>query len=279
MQRLAKGWKQRAATAAILAAFTVPVFAQFAVIDVSAIAKAIDEIQMLTKQYSQMVSQYNELVTTYNMISSVYGQIIANARGLGQLPQRFIAPFTHWSYPKAGSRYGTSSAWVNALLSGSNATGGYRTATEPLSEYDWTYISPEAQIADSYKYSTVELTDGLVENSMATVGSIRANEASAAGAISLLESNTDGAEEDPSEVQALQNIGSANIIALRNQQDTNQLLASLLETQTLAQKGQRDSMASSIASEIAFSDHIATHYAAMFGPDMQQGVDATGIIP
>lgn len=270
--------KQTVVGACVLAMVSIPAVAQFAVIDVTAIEKAVEEIQQLSAQYTQLVNQYNQLVTTYTMITNQYNQMVANARGLGHLPQRFIAPFTRWKFPSAPSRYGTSDQWVNALLRGTNASAGYQAATMPLPGYDWLFISADAKVTDSLNYSTVELTDGITENTLATIGSIQANASAAESAIQELETNTDNAGEDPSEVQALQNIGSANVIALRNQQDTNKLLATLMEQQTLAQKAQRDAFAGSIANEIAYSNHSQQHQDAMFsGTD--DAMNQLGVLP
>lgn len=262
----------------LFTALGVPALAQIAVFDAVAIGKAVEEIQKLSSQYTQLLKQYNQLVRTYTMITNQYAQMVANARGLGQLPRRFLAPFTHWKYPMAPNRYGTSYGWVNAILSGLNAPAGYQTATLPLNAYDWSHISAGAQVTDSINYSTVELTDGLTQNSMATIGGIQADAANAGTAIEALESNTDSPLEDPSEVQALQNIASAHVIALHNQQDTNQLLAILMEQQTIGQKAQRDAFAESITNEIAYSNNAQQLQDDMFaGTD--DAMNQLGVLP
>lgn len=270
--------KRSFAGLAVLTALAVPGLAQFAVVDVSSIAQEIQEVQWLSQQYQTAVSQYQQLISTYTMITSQYNQMVANAKGLGNLPKAFIAPFTRWRMPAAANQYGTSNAWVQALLGSGNAQSGYQAATIPLIEFTWNNISPDAQAVDQLKYSTVELTDGISENSMSMVGSVRANANTAQTAIAQLESQIDANGADPSEVEALQAIGSGNVIALRNQQDSNALLASLVETMTLSQKAQRDAMASSVANEIAFANNAGPDNAAMFAGTID-ALNALGVLP
>ena len=276
MKRFSK--KHTAALVGLLTVLTLPAVAQILVFDSAAVTEAITEVSKLTSQYTQLVNQYNQLVKTYTMVTNQYNQMIANARGLGHLPQRFIAPFTRWTYPTSASRYGTSFGWVNALLTGSSAPSGYAAATLPLNPYNWSFISHDAQVTDSLNYSTIELTDGLTQNSMTTIGSIQTNASQAEAAIQQLETNTDSDPDDPSEVQALQNIASANVVALRNQQDTNKLLAILMEQQTIGQKSQRDAFAGSVSNEIAYSNNAQQHQDDMFaGTD--DAMNQLGVLP
>jgi hypothetical protein len=65
----------------------------------------------------------------------------------------------------------------------------------------------------------------------------------------------DSLSSDPSlntEVGVLNKINAANLISIRNTQDSNKLLASVLEQQLAAEKARRDAEAQSINNQIAF---------------------------
>jgi hypothetical protein len=87
---------------------------------------------------------------------------------------------------------------------------------------------------------------------MATLGAIRNNAANLEAQIGNL--TDDSLSEDPdlnTEVSVLNKINNADVLSLRSVQDTNKLLASLLELQTVAAKQQREATANAINADIA----------------------------
>lgn len=140
-------------------------------------------------------------------------------------------------------------------LFGSGAASGYGSAVTPLQNYSavWGSIPGDQQDQLKRNYATLEIRDGSSINSMTTLGTIRGNAPQVENAIAGLEA--DSLSSDPSlntEVGVLNKINAATVISLRNTQDSNKLLASVLEQQLAGEKARRDAEAKSINNQIAF---------------------------
>jgi hypothetical protein len=86
---------------------------------------------------------------------------------------------------------------------------------------------------------------------MATIGSIRGGADDVQTQIGNLEDDSFSGDSDlNSEVSVLNKINAAGVLTLRSVQDSNKLLASLLEQQTIVAKQQRDSAANAINLDI-----------------------------
>jgi len=102
------------------------------------------------------------------------------------------------------------------------------------------------------QYASVELADGANTNALSTIGAIRGNAAALESRISNLQEDSLSPEADlNSEVEVLNKINATNVLTLRSVQDSNKLLTSLLEQQTIAAKQQRETAANAINSEIS----------------------------
>ena len=216
------------------------------VVDVGAIAELVSEVGWLAKQYS-------ELVDTYNTITNEYNQIVTNAKWIVD-KARWKATLTPWKLPTATNTYGTTAGWITAVNTGAGSSAGYSAAVTPLNDYSsvWGSIEGTQQDQIGRNYATIELSDGATINALDELGTIRGNTAAVEEAIDTLE--TDSLSDDPSantEVGVLNKINAAGMIELRNSQDTNKLLASLLDHQMVAAKAQRDAQAQSINNDIA----------------------------
>ncbi len=101
------------------------------------------------------------------------------------------------------------------------------------------------------QYASVELSDGANVTAMATIGSIRGDSQDIQTQINNLEQ--DSFSSDPNlntEVGVLNKINAAGVLTLRTLQDSNKLLASLLEEQTILAKQQREATTNSINADI-----------------------------
>jgi hypothetical protein len=208
----------------------------------------------LIQQLFQMEQQYTQLVQTYEMVRNQYTQMVLMAR---QVPVdmfgRYRALATPWSNAAPSDVYGTTGGWTAGINTGSGIDAGYSAATSPLGAYGQALgnIPPDQQPRIKTDYATVELTDGANRTGIETLGRLRGNAPMVEAAISNLEA--DSLSSDPNmntEVGVLNKINAANIIALRNSQDSNKLLASLAEQQIIEAKRKRDAEAK------AFNDHI-----------------------
>jgi hypothetical protein len=116
------------------------------------------------------------------------------------------------------------------------------------------------------QYASVELSDGANETAMAAIGAIRNNAQNVETQIANLEQDSLSGDADlNTEVSVLNKINAANVLALRTAQDSNKLLASLLEQQTLVAKQQREVTANAINADIARRANLTGNLAQVTG--------------
>ena len=208
----------------------------------------------LIQQLLQMEQQYAQLVQTYRMIQNQYSQMVFMARQVPvDMVGRYRALATPWSNASPTNIYGTTGGWISGINTGTGIESGYSSATQPLGAYgDALGNIPSDQLPRiKTDYATVELTDGANRTGIETLGRLRGNAPAVEAAIENLEA--DSLSSDPNmntEVAVLNKISAANVIALRNSQDANKLLATLTEEQIIEAKRKRDAEAK------AFNNHI-----------------------
>ena len=233
-------------------AVTVPALAILGVGDVvfdpSIFAKTVDEL-------AQLKQEYDQLVQTYHMIENQYRQMqwMAQQDPVSMF-NHYRAIATPWTPSSAANTYGTTGSWIAGINRGMNPSGAYASAVEPLGAYGPALGNiPGDQLSRiKTNYATVELTDGANIAALQTIGELRNNAAQVNTAIENLEN--DSLSSDPSmntEIAVLNKINAANVVALRNGQDTNKVLVALAEQQTLQAKRERDAEAR------AFNEHIS----------------------
>jgi type IV secretion system protein TrbJ len=245
--------KTMAAFAVIAAACVAPVFAIFGIGDVvydpTNFAEAVQQLLQLQQQYAQ-------LVQTYQMVRSQYEQMIWMAQKVPvNMAARYRALATPWQNSTATSTYGTSGGWVVGINTGVGVSDGYAIATQPLSAYGSALGNMPADQQGRIKttYATVELTDGANLAGLATLGRLRGNAPAVETAIQNLED--DSLSSDPAmntEIAVLNKINAANLINVRNTQDSNKLLVALAEEQIIEAKRKRDAEAQAINTHIRF---------------------------
>jgi hypothetical protein len=256
-------------TALVLVCGAGLVCAQLPVFDASVFAQALLEVSKLT-------AQYNELVETYQMITNQYNQMLWMAKELPDNLAHFRAIQTPWFLSAATNTYGTTGGWIGAINTGSNVPFGYQSATEQLMPYGAALAFVPADQLDRLEkhYATIELTDGANEDGMETIGTLRTNAPEVESAIQYLEN--DSLDSDPdfnTEIAVLEKINAANVIALRNGQDTNKLLTALAEQQLIDAKRKRDAEVKAINTHIelmgqgtqVLSDQSSNWTSAMLG--------------
>jgi len=197
----------------------------------------------LQKSYAQLVTQYN-----FNLRMAQYVQ---------NMPARYRAQFSTWRNALAPNTYGNTGTWITGVNSGKLplVNSGYQRATTQLLQYDRNHLSEmnadELSRVQS-QYASVELADGANMNAMATVGSIRGNAQSVQAQIANLEQDSFSADPNlNTEVSVLNKINAASVLTLRTVQDSNKLLASLLEQQTILAKQQREAATNAINADIS----------------------------
>jgi hypothetical protein len=218
----------------------------------------------LQQQLVQLRNSYAQLVTQYNLALQM-------SRNLQNMPARYQAQFSQWRNSLAQDTYGNTGRWISGVNSGvlSSVDSGYQQATTQLLPYNQNQLS--AMNADELarvqsQYATVELADGANTAAIATLGSIRGNAQDIETRIANLE--TDSLSNDAglnTEVSVLNKINAAGVLTLRTLQDSNKLLASLLEEQTIAAKQQRESTANTINADIERQASLSANLAQVTG--------------
>jgi hypothetical protein len=173
------------------------------------------------------------------------------------MPARYRAVFSQWRNVTSLNTFGNTGSWISGINAGllPNISTGYQRSTTQLLPYTADHISgmdaSELERVQS-RYASIELTDGANMNAMATIGSIRGNAESVQAQIANLEQDSFSADPNMnSEVSVLNKINAANVLTLRTVQDSNKLLASLLEQQTILAKQQREATTNAINADIS----------------------------
>jgi hypothetical protein len=216
------------------------------VFDPEAVAQIIKTIEQAVKEYNLLFQTYQTTQNTYNVLLNA-ANMIAGKYGW----QYITAPLI---YPTSHDAYGTSGGWMGALNGDLGVIQAYEQATmRTANPYALvSNLSTLGQNDFATHNSTIELTDGSAQQAMAVTGAMRARAAMIDGALGSLESRS--LSDDPTnntEVGVLNTISGAGIAGVRTQQDTNNLLAAIADSQTVGAKARRDLLVQGINDAIA----------------------------
>jgi hypothetical protein len=233
-------WKRTILVVGVMIGVTTGVAAQLVVYD------PVNHLQALAR--------YAELIVTYEQLVREYQHLVTQARRVPvDMLVRYAAPQVPWRHASASDVYGMAGRWIAGLNDGDTTGAGYRVATEQLQEYGagLARLSPETAARAKRAYATVELADGATVAAIHGIGAIRSNARDVQRVIGALE--TDAFSPDASmqtQVGILNKINATTVLALRNQQSTNQLLVHLLEERLVDTKRLRDAESVEINAEI-----------------------------
>jgi hypothetical protein len=222
-------------------------------------------------RYYQLQQHLAELQKSYAKITGQLNLALQMAQFVKNMPARYRALFSQWRNVTSLNSFGNTVSWINGINTGvlPNINTGYLKATTPLSQYDPYELSgmdPLELGRVASQYASIELADGANMNAMATIGAIRGNAQGVETQIGNLEQDSFSSSSDlNSEVSVLNKINAAGVLTLRTVQDSNKLLASLLEQQTILAKQQRDAATNSINTDIGRQASIAGNMAQVTG--------------
>jgi hypothetical protein len=216
-------------------------------------------------RYYQLQQQLSQLQKSYAQITSQLSLAMQMAQFIKNMPARYRALFSQWRNVTSLNTFGNTGSWVSGINSGLLPTinTGYQRSTTQLLPYGADHLSGmdpfELERVQS-QYASVQLVDGANVNAMATIGSIRGTVQDIQTQIGNLEQ--DSFSDDPglnTEVSVLNKINAAGVLTLRTLQDSNKLLASLLEQQTILAKQQRESTTNTINADILRQASLAAN--------------------
>jgi hypothetical protein len=204
-------------------------------------------------RYFQLQQHLIQLQQTYSKVLSHYNLALQMARNIQNMQPRYRALFSQWRNGSALDTFGNTGAWITGINTGT-VGGGYQQATTQLTPYNPDHLSTmDASELSRVRsqYASVELADGANQTAMATVGSIRSNALNLEMRMENLENDSFSGDSDlNTEVSVLNKINAANVLTLRSVQDSNKLLASVLEQQVIASKQQREMTTNAINADI-----------------------------
>jgi hypothetical protein len=219
-------------------------------------------------RYSQLQQHLVELQKTYMQVLAQYNLAMQMSRNIKNMPARYHALFSQWRNGSALNTFGNTLGWINGVNTGTLANG-YQRATTDLLLYRPDYLASmdvDEMSRVRSQYASVELSDGANMTAMATLGAIRGNASNLELQMGNLENDSFSSDADlNSEVSVLNKINAAGVLTLRSVQDTNKLLASLLEIQTILAKQQRETTANTINADITRQASLAGNLAGVTG--------------
>lgn len=227
-------------------------------------------------RYAQLIQQLNQLRATYDQIVNQYDLALQMSRNLPNMATRYATAWAPWRNSDARDLYGNTAAWINGVNSGVVPTvvNGYQQATNTLLTYSPALLAAmpanELQRVQS-EAATIQLTDGAAENAMEMIGTLRANALDTTNTINNIQN--DSLSDDPNlntEVSVLNKVNATNVLSLQNAQDTNKLLVSMLEQQTILSKQARDS-----AANVTNADISRRLNSVAFGQQLAGGIGQT----
>src|SRR3984957_15159820 len=222
-------------------------------------------------RYYQLQQHLMQLQKSYAKITSQLELATQMARFVQNMPARYRALFSQWRNVTSLNTFGNTGSWISGINSGllPNINTGYQRSTTQLLLYSPEHLSGmdpfELERVQS-QYASVQLVDGANVNAMATIGSIRGSAQDIQTQIGNLERDSFSGDSGlNSEVSVLNKINAAAVLTLRTVQDSNKILASLLEMQTIVAKQQREATANSINADITRRATLAGNLAQVTG--------------
>jgi hypothetical protein len=220
-------------------------------------------------RYYQLQQHLAQLQKTYTQVVTAYNLALQMSRNLHNMPARYRALFSNWRNVTATNTYGNTSGWLGGVNTDLNTSNGYLRATTQLGLYNQTVLAgmPDYEQARvKSQYASVELADGANMNALSTIGAIRGNAAALEARMNNLEQDSLSDDEDlNSEIAVLNKINATNVLTLRSIQDSNKLLAALLEQQTIAAKQQREMTTNAINTDISRQASLSTNLTQVTG--------------
>jgi hypothetical protein len=218
-------------------------------------------------RYYQLQQHLLQLQKSYAKITSQFNLALQMAKNVQNMPARYRAAFSQWRNVTSLNTFGNTGSWISGINSGMLPTinAGYQDSTTQLLPYSPGHVSgmdPGQLERVQSQYASVQLVDGANLNAMATIGAIRGSAQNIQVQIGKLEQDSFSSDADlNSEISVLNKINAAGVLALRTLQDSNKLLASLLEQQTILAKQQRDTTTGAINADISRQASLAGNMA------------------
>jgi len=200
----------------------------------------IQKLQKLDAQIQTLTAQYNQVVA-----SAKYFSLKSQWAGLGNQIVRNWSP----------NSYGATPMWNTAVLFGPNAPQAWQNVI--LSMKHNPYMAGAGR---QYIYAaTVDTFDGAGPAALQTLGNARTQQTQMAQSSANLQAAAiDSTAGTNSEVEQLNLLTSGTVQGLQMQETSNNVMTSLLEQQTIANKIQRDALADHLNFETQTGQYLVS---------------------
>ena len=265
--KLLKHFFPMLAFAALLAPAAHAQFGSGIVYDPTQSAHAIQQIEQGSQRLQRAEQIYTTTYKTMNQVIAAYNLAYQMSKMPQNLAARYKSDFAMWtnlSSASAPNTYGNTSAWINALDLGNptRATSAYNSSVIQLQSYPGSAMSSQdadTQAAIKNQYTTSELGEATVTNSLSTLGTIRSDSQTFQQKLANLEADTYSTDpSEQTEVGVLAKINAATMLQIHSQQDTNQILAVSAAQQTLDAKEALDERNRLMNQSIYFQQNFPT---------------------
>ena len=262
------------------------VFAQFGsgiVYDPTQGAHAIQQIQQFEQQIQKAEQQiqkaeqiYTTALQTRNTIVSAYNLAHQLSMAPQQLYRRYVTPWTNWNTVVAVNSYGNTPALLQAINSGINSVAGLEAVTLGQAPRYPLYgnLNIRSQQLVAAQGATSDLSMGIMQANLQTLGTMRTNSQQRTADIQKLESQT--YSSDPSQqtyMATFQRINQAVLMQLHSQQEANEIAQAAALQQIINQKQQQDALNAAFQDAATYQQQYSSTVGQLtsgFGSTMSQ---------
>jgi hypothetical protein len=204
----------------------------------------IQKLQKLDHQIQTLDAEFNQI-----QASARYFSVKSAWRGFGNQIVRNWTP----------NSYGATPLWNTAVLFGPGAPQAWQNVIVSMQRNPYMVgMTPGPNREYAYA-ATVDTFDGAGPTAVQTLGNARTQQTQMAAAIAQLQASAlDGSNGTNSEVQQLNLLAAGSVQGLQMQQTTNNVMTSLLEQQTIANKIQRDALADHLNFEYQMDQYLVS---------------------
>jgi hypothetical protein len=234
--------KPFALAAGFLVAIAIsPAFAQFGsgiVYDPTQGGHALQQIRQAGQLYTTALQTRDTVISAYNLAHEL-------SLAPQQLYQRYTTPWTNWNTVTTVNTYGNTAALFQSINTGANPATALNAASVSQAPRYPLYgnLTSQSQQIVAAQGATSDLSNGVAQTNIQTLGAIRASSQQRASDIQKLEAQT--YSSDPTQqtyMATLQRINQATLMQLHAQQDANQIAQAAVLQQMVIQKQQQDAL-------------------------------------
>ena len=217
-------------------------------------------------RYFQLQQQLVQLQKSYAKITTQFNFAMRMATFIRNMPARYRAMFSQWRNVTSLNTFGNTGSWINGINSGLFPNDQHRLPKSDNPTLRTTRTTSRAWMPPNSRACSLNTRPWNSQTARTRTrwppsARSAATPQSIQDQIANLEQDSFSADPDlNTEVSVLNKINAAGVLTLRTVQDSNKLLASLLEQQTILAKQQRDATTNAINTDIGRQASISRQH-------------------